>query len=173
MKNVIAFTLVLLSFSLSAASLSFENKLRQVGEAHFQFLFWDVYDSALYSSSGAYAEDQEVANQLPLKLEIKYLRDIEATDLVENTIEQWQHLGLSESLIAQHAARITELWPNIKKQDQLALVVTADNSRFYFNNEELGEPLPAQFGVDFLAIWLSEDTSQPKLRKQLISGGKK
>ena len=173
MKRVVLGFCLLLGLATNAASLSHENKLQQVGEARFQFLFWDVYDSALFSQDGQYVASVDVAVQLPLKLKIKYLREIKADDLVENTVEQWQHLGLDEHAIAKHTSRITDLWPNIKDQDQLALVVTPEASYFYFNDEPLGQALPVEFGVDFLQIWLSEQTSQPKLRKKLISGGDK
>ncbi|MEI8646244.1 chalcone isomerase family protein [Pseudoalteromonas sp. Hal040] len=41
---------------------------------------------------------------------------------------------------------------------------------FYFNDKELGQIDDKRFADNFLAIWLSADTSEPSLRKQLIGG---
>ena len=47
--------------------------LQMVGQARLNVLFWPVYDSRLYSPDGRYAEGAR-----PLRLEIQYLRDVEA-----------------------------------------------------------------------------------------------
>ncbi len=51
--------------------------LQMVGEARLEFMIWPIYDSRLYSIDGNYQE-----GQLPLRLEIQYLRDVDAEDLV-------------------------------------------------------------------------------------------
>ena len=60
------------------------------------------------------------------------------------------------------------LWPNIEEGDTLLLKVEETKSTFYHNGELRGEITDQYFGPMFLAIWLSENTSQPELRTQLI-----
>lgn len=141
--------------------------MQKVGEAKLEFLFWDVYLSALYSPSGVFNEEE-----YPLALNIQYLRDIDAQDLVDKTAEEWQKLGFSDEQISPWLEQIKAIWPDIVKGDELLLVVEADKrSRFYHNQELIGDMQDTAFGPSFLAIWLDENCSFPKLRKKLIGQG--
>lgn len=172
-KNMTGALISCLLLLYSAASLGFSDasskQLQLVGEARFKFLFWDIYDSKLFTASGAFNSQLPLTQQLPLKLKIDYLRDIEAADLVDNTIDQWRKIGLSQSAIDAHQALISDLWPNIGKNDQLAIVLDEQGSQFYYNGEAIGGQLSTEFGVDFVSIWLAENTTEPKLRNKLIN----
>ena len=145
--------------------------LSQVGSAKFTVLFWDIYQSALYSPTGQFNEEIHIkSNKLkqPLLFEIQYLRDISVDDLLARTIEQWQHLGMEDKDYAPYLPQLKKIWPDIKKGDRLALLLQQDSSIFYFNDRFAGDINNPLFGQQFLAIWLAENTSQPKLRRQLI-----
>lgn len=138
--------------------------LKPVGEARLKVLFWPVYHSRLYSENGAYQRGQR-----PLRLEIEYLRDITAVQLVERTGQEWQSQNLTHENQQQWLVLLGTLWPDISKGDRLALELDADNrSRFYFNGEPLGEIADPDFGQQFLDIWLSPNTTRPELRSALI-----
>ena len=47
------------------------DELKKIGEAKLKVLFWDVYNSSLYSKTGKYEEEQ-----FPQALKINYLIDI-------------------------------------------------------------------------------------------------
>lgn len=143
----------------------------QVGNAKFSVLFWDIYHSALYTPSGSFNSEislERSALAQPLLFEIQYLRDISSEDLLKRTIEQWQHLGMQESTYALYLPKLKKIWPDIKKGDRLALLLQQDSTNFYFNERFAGNINHPLFGQRFLAIWLAENTSQPKLRRQLI-----
>ena len=159
----------LLSLLFSTAPLADETNypvlqapLVEVGKAKFKVLFWDIYHSRLLSHNGQYDRTP------PYVLEIQYLRDIEKKDLLDRTIEQWQHLELAEAVYQDYIPLIDNLWPDIVKGDKLALLVTKDGSTFLFNDQLLGNIEDPEFSEHFLAIWLDEKTSQPKLRQKLI-----
>lgn len=138
--------------------------LQKVGEARLKVWFWEVYESSLYTASGDYN-----AQNYPIALQIDYLRDISAEDLVEATAEQWQKQGLDDKRTSPWIERIKALWPDIRKGDQL--IFRVDNNqkgRFYYNQEPLGEVEDTDFAPAFLGIWLSPDTEYPKLREKLI-----
>ena len=140
------------------------NYLKKVGEAKLQILFWDIYTSELFSTSGQYQKDI-----LPLALKIKYLRNIDAEDLIDKTLEEWLKLGITNEQAKPWLSQLKELWPNIKKSDELTLVVSQDfSSEFFFNGQSLGQLHDREFGPNFLRIWLDENCSYPKLRKKLI-----
>ncbi|NVK26383.1 MAG: chalcone isomerase family protein [Gammaproteobacteria bacterium] len=141
------------------------NGLNQLGKAKFSFMFWDVYESQLYTTSGVYPMTTE-NEQLVLK--IKYLREIDKDDLVENTVEQWQHLGISDKQYSPYISKLNALWPDIKKHDELAIKIQNNVATFYFNGLKLGDINDHRFGQLFIDIWLSEKTSQPELRQRLL-----
>lgn len=135
----------------------------KVGEARMEYLFWDVYDASLFTPSGEYQ-----AGENPLKFKLTYLRDFAAKDIVKATKEQWSHLGKPQ-LSSRYADTLLALWPDVKKGESLTLLTNNQGqSIFYHNDTELGKIAESEFASEFLAIWLSENTSEPKLRKQLL-----
>jgi hypothetical protein len=139
-------------------------ELKKVGEAKLKVLFWDVYNSSLYSQTGEYQ-----AEQFPQALKINYLRDIDAEDLIEKTQEEWEKLGIKQETFTPWIPLLTEIFPNIKKGDTLLLNVSKDQqSEFFFNGETIGKITDKNFGSSFLRIWLDENCSYPKVRNKLI-----
>jgi hypothetical protein len=136
----------------------------QVGNATFTFLFWDIYNSRLFTKTGKY--DDNSGQDLLFK--INYLKDISADELIKRTVEQWQHLKYDESKYQHYIPIMKAIWPDIKSGDSLTLYRKNQTTIFYFNNEEVGNINDKSFSNLFLDIWLSNNTSQPKLRKQLI-----
>jgi hypothetical protein len=144
-----------------------ESTLRMVGQAHLTFMFWPIYDSRLYSADGSYQE-----GQLPLQLEIQYLRDVDADDLVQHTQSEWQRQGLSHGSQQQWLETLSRLLPDVSENDVLALVVDEQGrSEFLLNGQLLGQINDPLFGQHFLAIWLSPETSQPEMRQALLGLG--
>ncbi len=143
------------------------DSLQLTGEARLKVLFWNVYDARLYTVDGRYRE-----RAWPMALQLDYLREIESSDLVEETLRQWQQQGLDgHPRIGDWLARLAELWPDVTEEDAITLVVDADGrSRFYFNDALLGGIDDPEFADYFAAIWLSEKTTSPRVREQLING---
>jgi hypothetical protein len=135
-----------------------------VGEARLRVFFFDVYDSKLSTPTGAYEPGQR-----PVKLEITYLRAFKASSIVQQTIKEWRHLGVDPEQYERYLTAIDTLWPDLEKGDTLVFVVYNDESNEFFHNDRsLGRVNQPSFAQDFLAIWLSPNTSQPELRAQLI-----
>ncbi|MEE4146733.1 MAG: chalcone isomerase family protein [Halieaceae bacterium] len=141
-----------------------DDALQMVGQARLEVLWWPVYDSRLFTPGGAYTEGTR-----PLRLEIQYLRDIRREDLVENTRKEWQRLGVVGAQAQQWLDTVARLWPDVRKNDVLALALdNQDRTTFLLNGEVLGAIDDPGFGRDFLAIWLSPETSRPELRLALL-----
>jgi hypothetical protein len=160
MMRFVAAVLLMLSFAGAVAA----QPLQLVGEAQLKFLFWSVYNSRLYSADGGYQDGQR-----PLRLEIQYLLDADARDLIARTREEWSHQGVDLELQEQWSEQLAVLWPDVRSDDTLALVIdTQGASTFFFNDEALGVIEDPRFGARFLDIWLSSQTSQPELRLALL-----
>ena len=142
--------------------------LKIVGEAKLKVLFWDVYNSSLYSKTGEYQ-----AEQFPQALKINYLRDINAEDLIERTQDEWEKLGIKQVTFSQWIPLLTNIFPDIKKGDTLLLSVSENQqSEFFFNGKTIGKITDQTFGKSFLRIWLDENCSYPKVRNKLIGSNK-
>jgi hypothetical protein len=141
-----------------------EERLQLVGEARLTVMVWPIYESRLYTADGNYTEGQR-----PLRLELEYLRDIEALDLVEHTRKEWRHLQMLSGQENVWLESLSSLWPDVSENDVLALVLDeGGRSTFMLNGESLGGIDDPAFGPSFLAIWLSPATSRPELRRALI-----
>lgn len=159
---IVLLVLIALLSAIGAPARAME--LQKVGEARLQVFIWPVYTSRLYSADGGY-----VAGQRPVRLDIEYLRDIDAEDLLSRTQAEWEHLNVTREQQQRWLARLAELWPNVTEGDVLSMVVDDSNaSTFYRNGERLGTLDDPDFGQRFLDIWLSPDTSRPELRLALL-----
>jgi len=145
-----------------------EVELQKVGEARLRVLFWSIYDSRLYTPSGDYDTGER-----PLRLEIEYLRDIRAEALVDRTEKEWRKMGLRHPDQNAWLERLETLWPDIEDGDVLTLDVNRDEeASFAHNGRPLGTIGAEGFARQFLAIWLSEDSSRPQLRAELVGANK-
>lgn len=140
--------------------------MKLVGEGKLSFLFWDIYYARLYTANGEYQEQA-----YPLALELTYLRDFTQQQLLEETAKQWSKLGFNDQAKTNEwLKRLSQLWPDVQENQAITLYIDTQNrSFFYFNAELLGQINDAEFSRAFLAIWLSEDTSAPEVRKKLIA----
>ncbi|PKG76135.1 hypothetical protein CXF83_05680 [Shewanella sp. Choline-02u-19] len=146
------------SFAASVASF------QEVGRGEMQWWWFTLYRARLLTPDGAYRQ-----GQYPLVLDIEYYQDIPSSRLLEATLDQWQHLGLDDNRQLLWQTTLSELWPDVTEGDKLSLkVMSPQVSQFYFNGKPLSKAMPAGFSDDFLSIWLSDQTSRPDLRKQLL-----
>lgn len=137
--------------------------LKLVGRAQFSVLFWDIYQSSLYTTSGDF--DGAVSGTL---FKISYQRAITKQELLNKTIEQWQHLRIAEEEYLPYVPQLNTIWPDIEEGDNLTFFVEGNSSKFYFNGRIIGVIEGKDFAPLFLAIWLSPQTSQPQLRRSLL-----
>ena len=158
------FLLLVLTVILCSKAGASVGTLQMVGQARLEFMLWPIYDSRLYSTDGNYQE-----GQLPLRLDIQYLRDVDAENLVKHTQSEWQRQGLSHGGAQLWLATLSRLLPSVRQNDVLTLVVDEQgSSAFSVNGEPLGSIDDPHFGQHFLAIWLSPNTSRPELRQALL-----
>lgn len=136
-----------------------------LGQAKLSILFWDIYESKLFTSDGKLPLSGHCQHSM---FEIQYLRDISKQELLDNTLAQWQHLAIDEEQYMPYLLALESIWPDIKAGDQLTLLTNAATTVFYFNQQKVGEIESEQFADLFLRIWLDENTSEPKLRQQLL-----
>ena len=166
MKRLLAFLLLPLVLSGNAQALGSEqyDALQMVGEARLKVLFWSVYDSRLYTADGDYQDGER-----PVRLDIQYLMNIDSDALVSRTASEWESLQRRHANQDQWLQTLAQLWPDVSESDTITLEIQQDNrATFYRNGELLGSLDDPDFGQYFLDIWLSPETTRPKLREGLL-----
>lgn len=153
---------LLFSINSYASPLS---ELKRVGEGEMNYLFWTLYRAELFASDIPF----DATEMKPKALRIEYYKEIDKQALIDATGEQWQQLGYEGVEIKQWLVPLTKIWPDVAPGDVLILLVTQTGvSHFYFDDQLIGVIDDPRFGDAFLSIWLSENTSEPRLRKQLL-----
>jgi hypothetical protein len=149
----------------SDLKLTTEQHFTLLGKAKFSVLFWDIYESSLFTTDG----QQPFSNLCQHALfEIHYLRDISKKELIDNTVSQWQHLSLNENEYLAFLPLLENIWLDINAGDRLSMLSQKGTSVFYLNRQKIGEIESLTFAKTFLRIWLDENTSEPNLRQQLL-----
>jgi len=152
--NKLLIICMLFSTTLMASPIKGMDK---VGEGKMHYLFWTLYNAELYRNTTSQA------------LSITYYKSISKQALIDATEDQWQHLGYKEQAINMWLQPLNQIWPDVSSGDQLTVVVhPKTGSQFYLDDNIIGTIPDTSFGHAFLAIWLADNTSEPKLRQQLL-----
>ncbi|MDO6568381.1 chalcone isomerase family protein [Alteromonas sp. 1_MG-2023] len=135
-----------------------------VGIAMFTYLFWDVYDATLYAPQGKWQPEA------PFALKLDYQRDLDGKKIAQRSVDEMRKQGISdEEKLSEWEDKMIAIFPDVEDGDVITGVATASHtSEFYINGELAGSIEDTDFTQAFFDIWLSENTSEPKLRKALL-----
>ncbi len=142
---------------------------RLVGQQRFTYWGFDVYDASLWASATFVAEDW--ATQL-LVLELRYLRDFKGADIAQRSIDEMQgQRALSATQQSNWSATLQALIPNVRAGEHITGIYTPNKGMQLLHQDRLlGELRDPELAQRFLGIWLAPETSQRKLRQQLLAG---
>lgn len=138
-----------------------------VGAARLKVWGFDVYDAKLRADPGFSAA---AFDRHRFALELAYLRTFKGADIAERSIGEMRGI---EPLSAEQATRWQEamarLFPDVQKGDRITgLHQPGQAARFYLNGRLLGDISDPGFSRRFFGIWLSPQTSLPRMREQLL-----
>jgi len=135
-----------------------------VGEGTLTVAFWDIYDATLYAPSGIFNQRQ------PFALSMRYKKEIEGADIAKRSVEEMRDQEFAdESVLARWQTQMVSIFPDVQDGTVLSAVFfPGKKTVFYRGNEKIGTIADADFTRQFSNIWLSEKTSEPELRKQLL-----
>ena len=142
---------------------------RLVGQQRFTYWGFDVYDASLWTNAAFVAEDW--AKQL-LVLELRYLRDFKGAEIAQRSIDEMQgQRALSATQQNSWSATLQAIIPNVRAGERITGIYTPDKGMQLFHQDRvLGELRDTELAQRFLGIWLAPETSQRKLRQQLLAG---
>lgn len=135
-----------------------------VGEGTLSVAFWDLYDATLYAPDGKWDPSK------PFALSIRYFRDIEGKAIADRSVQEMRKQGFQDEVtLAAWNAQMKNIFPDVQDGSVLSAVfIPGKHTVFYAGTQPIGTIKGDAFGHRFFDIWLSEKTSEPGLRKQLL-----
>lgn len=145
-------------------SPSYLTDAQKVGEGRLTYLLWDVYDARLYAPDGQWDENE------PFALTLHYLRSLKGEAIADRSVEEMRKQGFEDEVkLAAWHSQMRNIFPDVENGTELTgLYTPGEPTRFYQNGKLMGAVQDAEFGQWFFDIWLSEQTTEPELRIQLL-----
>jgi len=134
------------------------------GEAAMRFWGLKVYDIRLWTAMKPYSPDEAFA------LELVYDISLKGRDIAERSIDLMREQGArDEAKLTRWLDHMARIFPDVKKGDTLiGVFVPTKEVRFYTREKLIAAVPDAEFARAFFDIWLSEKTTEPKLRLRLL-----
>jgi len=138
-----------------------------IGQARLSVWGFKIYDARLWSQPGL--NTRNFASH-PMALELAYLRDFTAADIVERSIKEMRrNASVSAAQAQQWTVDMLRVFPHVKAGDRvLCLHRPGISASFWLNGRPVGEIADAEFARLFFGIWLSPQTSEPAMRLALL-----
>lgn len=138
-----------------------------VGKGRMTFLGFRVFDAELYAPGGTYSPSR------PFALRLTYLRNFKGADIARSSEEEMRkQRNASSAQLAAWRQQMERIFPNVSKGQTITGVRTANGTaEFYLGNRKIGSINDPAFANSFFAIWLGDNTRNPRLRAQLIGAG--
>ena len=135
------------------------------GEGRLNKLMFHVYDAALWTDAA------EWTMKKPFALRLKYGMDFKGKNLAERSVDEMNDQSkLSPEQEKDYYKQLALLFPDVKKGDTItAIYLPAKGTRLYHNGSYKGSITDTTFSARFIGIWMAPETSEPKVRKQLLT----
>ena len=142
---------------------------RLIGQGRLTVWGFEVYDARLWAPPGFSAGSYLRA---PLALELSYLRAFSAKEVAERSIKEIRRSApVTDAQATRWTAYMLRVLPNVQKGDRvLGVHQPGVGASFWLNGKNSGQVQDAEFARLFFGIWLSANTSEPKLREALLAG---
>jgi len=135
------------------------------GSGSLRKMFLHIYDSSLWTDAATWSPDK------PYALVIRYDMHFRVDELAGRSIDEMERAGkMTAAEKKQFRDDLSARFHEVKPGDTItALYDPKKGGTFYYNGKQQGGVLDAARMKRFLMIWLSSETSEPALRKQLLS----
>jgi Chalcone isomerase-like len=142
---------------------------RRIGTGRLVVWGFQIYDARLWAHPGFSAANFDRA---PLALEVSYLRAFKSDEVAERSIKEMRRSKpVSDAQASRWMADLMRVIPDVRKGDRVMGVHQPGvGAAFWVNGKTTGEVQDAEFARLFFGIWLSPNTSEPKLREALLAG---
>lgn len=141
---------------------------QSVGKGLFRYFLWRVYEAELIAPNGQWA--YPTGYEKPFALKLTYLRDLSGVAIAERTLDEMRTQGFKdEVLMQQWFDQIKNIFPDVS--DGVSLIgvhVPGLGAHFFRGDTYIDTVEDPRFSRQFFDIWLSDKTTGPELRTQLL-----
>lgn len=134
-----------------------------VGTASVTFLFWSVFDAALWNANGQFSWEK------PFALTLFYRTDFSASELVDSSIEEMDRLtDWSQQRLVSFRPKLQPCMRSVDEGDRItALSPAPDRVALYYNGTRTCELQEPGLRSAFFSIWLSANSKFPDASRKL------
>ncbi len=136
----------------------------------YRFTSWgfEIYDARLWVAPGFRANEYE---RHAFALELTYLRDFSNAAISKRSLEEMQRQpGFPKAQLASWQHALGGAFPDVQKGDRITGLYQPDKGTVFFTNgRRSGVIADPAFGPLFFGIWLSTQSSEPRLRTALLA----
>jgi hypothetical protein len=155
------------AFGASDAFFSVRQSVPQaaiVGRGMLSYAVWDIYEATLYAPNGKWNPAQ------PFALSIKYYHALKGAAIADRSVEEMRKQGFQDDArLADWNAQMKKIFPDVENGSVLSAVYAPGRQTTFYNGAHLAGVIQGDaFAQKFFGIWLSEKTSEPKLRRALL-----
>jgi hypothetical protein len=141
---------------------------RTLGTSRMRFFGMNLYDAKLLAA--ALKRNDYAASAFAL--ELLYLRSFDGTAIADRSIKEMRRVGsISPEKEKSWLETMRKSFPDVKSGDRItAFHKPGVGIRFFINgiaHTSIDDP---EFSRFFFGIWLSPNTSEPKMRAELLAG---
>lgn len=138
------------------------------GRHRFTSWGFDVYEAQLWVAPGFKASEYE---RHAFALELNYLRDFSSAAISKRSLEEMQRQnGFPSEKLAVWQQALRSAIPDVRKGDRVTGIYQPDRGTvFLINGQETGMIADNAFGPLFFGIWLSAQSSEPRMRAALLA----
>ena len=134
------------------------------GNAVMRFFGLKVYDVRLWTQMKPFTYAD------PFVVELVYDISLKGKDIADRSVKEMRAQGISDEMkLKRWGEEMARIFPDIKQGDTLIGVSLPGKEARFYNRDKLIATVPdPEFAKAFFDIWLSEKTSEPKLRVKLL-----
>jgi hypothetical protein len=154
--------------ALPAAVTSLVPNLEAKGGGEMTFMTLAVYAAYFYCIDRPRCR---WAPEQPFAMQLVYHRSLAGAKIAERSVEEIAKLGYgTPDQRARWGALMKQFFVDVVDGDHITgLNLPQLGIRYYYNGKLLGEIQDREFAKAFFGIWLDPRTSEPELRKKLLS----
>ncbi len=138
------------------------------GEGVLRFFGIKVYEARLWAKAKPAA--MSISPSEVFALELVYDMSIKGREIAERSTVEMRKVGYNnEAKLKAWGDEMLRIFPDIKKGESIIGVsVPGKGATFYSRDKLIATAADPEFAKAFFEIWLSEKTSEPKLRERLL-----
>jgi Chalcone isomerase-like len=138
------------------------------GTTRLKFFGLSIYDARLWVAPGFQAANFA---QYGLALELSYLRSLKGSLIAERSLKEMRRTGNVPAATEQRwLAAMQEAFPDVNEGDRITGIhIPTLGARFYFNGQLRSTIKDIEFSQQFFGIWLAPNTSEPRMRTELLA----